>query len=43
MLDRFAPLAHLLWMFVKAALNGFENVFMLPSRDPMSESGHEPT
>ena len=34
MLDRLAPLAHLLGMFIKPTLNGFENVLMLPSRDP---------
>jgi hypothetical protein len=34
MLDRFAPLAHLLRMLVEPALNGFENVLMLPSCDP---------
>jgi hypothetical protein len=34
MLDRFAPLAHLLRMLVEPALNGFENVLMLQSCDP---------
>src|ERR1700685_985574 len=34
MLDRFASLTHLLRMFVKPTLNGFENVLMLPSCDP---------
>ena len=34
MLDRFAPLAHLLRMLVEPALNGFENVLMFPSGDP---------
>ena len=33
MLDRLAPLAHLLRMLVEPALNGFENVLMFPSRD----------
>lgn len=34
MFDCLATLAHLLGMFVKPTLNGFENVLMLPSRDP---------
>jgi hypothetical protein len=34
MLDRLASLAHLLRMLVEPALNGFENMLMLPSRDP---------
>ncbi len=33
MLDRLAPLAHLLRMLVESPLNGFEKVFMLPSGD----------
>jgi hypothetical protein len=33
-LDRFAPLPHLFRMFVEPALNGFENVLMLPACDP---------
>ena len=33
MLDRFAPLAHLLRMLVEPPLYGFENMLMLPSRD----------
>src|SRR6187455_222327 len=39
MLDRFAPLAHLLRMFVEPALHGFENVLMLPSGDPTLLAG----
>jgi hypothetical protein len=34
MFDRLAPLAHLLGMFIKPTLNGFENMLMLPLRDP---------
>src|SRR5271167_3637373 len=34
MLDRFAPLAHLLRMLVEPALNGFKNMLVFPSRDP---------
>src|SRR6266550_1180798 len=34
MLDRLAPLLHLLRMLVESPLNGFEEVFMLPSGDP---------
>src|SRR5205823_2154117 len=34
MLDRFAPLAHLLRMLIEATLDYLENVLMLPSRDP---------
>ena len=34
MLDRLAPLAHLLRMLVEPALHGFENMLVLPSRDP---------
>ena len=33
-LDRFAPLAHLLRMLVEPALNRLENMLMLPSGDP---------
>jgi hypothetical protein len=32
--DRLAPLAHLRRMLVEPSLYGFENVLMLPSRDP---------
>ena len=39
MLDGFAPLAHFLWMLVEPPLNGFENVLMLPSRDPSLFTG----
>ncbi len=39
MLDRLAPLAHLLRMLVEAPLNGFEKVFMLPSADPPLPAG----
>ncbi len=34
MLDRLAPLAHLLGMLVEPALDGLENILMLPTRDP---------
>jgi hypothetical protein len=34
MLDRFAPLAHLLRMLVEPALHRLKNVLMLPSGDP---------
>ena len=32
-LDRLAPLAHLLWMFVEPALHRLENMLMVPSGD----------
>ena len=35
MLDRLAPLAHLLRMFVEPPLDGLKNLFVLPARDPM--------
>jgi hypothetical protein len=34
MLDRLAPLTHLLGMFVEPLLHRFENMLMLPSGDP---------
>src|SRR5690348_4542290 len=34
MLDRLAPLAHLLRMLVEPALHRLQNVLMLPSGDP---------
>ena len=34
MLDRLAPLAHLLGMLVEPALDGLENVLVLPTGDP---------
>jgi hypothetical protein len=39
MLDRFAPLPHLLWVLIEPALHGFENVLMLPSGDPTLLAG----
>jgi hypothetical protein len=39
MLDRFALLPHRLWMLIEPALNGFENVLMLPSGDPTLLAG----
>ena len=39
MLDRLAPLAHLLRMLVEPALHGLENVLMLPSGDPSLLAG----
>jgi hypothetical protein len=39
MLDRFTSLPHLLWMLVEPPLNRFENVLMLPSRDPSLLTG----
>jgi hypothetical protein len=36
MLDRLAPLAHLLRMVVEPALHRFENMLMLPSGDASS-------
>jgi hypothetical protein len=38
-LDRLAPLAHLLRMLVEPALNGFKNMLMFPSRDPSFLAG----
>ena len=34
MLDRLAPLAHFSRVLVEPALNGFENMLVLPTRDP---------
>src|SRR6516165_12205030 len=34
MLDRLAPLAHFFRVLVEPALDGFENMLMLPARDP---------
>src|SRR3984885_9489768 len=34
MLDRFATLARGLWVCIKALLHGFEQMLMLPSRNP---------
>jgi hypothetical protein len=34
MYDRFAPLTHLLGMFVEPALDSLKNMLMLPTRDP---------
>jgi hypothetical protein len=39
MLNRLAPLAHLLRMLVEPVLDGFENVLMLPSGDPSLLAG----
>src|SRR6266576_4473287 len=39
MLDRLAPLAHFFRMLVEPALHGFENMLMLPSRDPSFLAG----
>src|SRR5437763_7770591 len=39
MLDRFAPLAHLFRVLVEPALHGFENMLMLPARDPSFLAG----
>jgi NADPH:quinone reductase-like Zn-dependent oxidoreductase len=36
-LDRFASLANFLRMFIEPALDGFEDVLVLPSRDPRRE------
>jgi len=33
-LDRLAPLAHFSRVLVEPALNGFENMLVLPTRDP---------
>src|SRR5262249_25645013 len=34
MFDRLTPLAHFFRMLVEPALNGLENMLMLPTRDP---------
>ncbi len=34
MLDRLAPLAHFFWVLVEPALDGVENLLMVPTRDP---------
>src|SRR6516162_5657130 len=39
MLDRLAPLAHFLRVLVEPALDGFENMFVLPTRDPSLFAG----
>src|SRR5580704_8205085 len=39
MLDRLAPPAHFLRMLVEPALDGFENMLMLPARDPSLFAG----
>src|SRR5207342_248609 len=39
MLDRLAPLSHLLRMFVEPALHRIENVLVLPSGDPSLLTG----
>src|SRR4029077_5773476 len=39
MLDRLAPLAHLLRMLVEPALHCLENVLLLPSGDPSFLAG----
>jgi hypothetical protein len=39
MLDRLAPLAHLVWMLVEPALDSLENVLVLPSGDPSFFAG----
>src|SRR5690242_17363515 len=39
MLDRLAPLAHFFWVLVEPALDGFENMLMLPARDPSLLAG----
>jgi hypothetical protein len=36
MLNRLAPAAHGLGILIQSLLHGFENVFVLPSRDPAS-------
>src|ERR1700730_6040615 len=38
-LDRLAPLAHFSRMLVEPALNGLENMLMLPTRDPSLLAG----
>jgi hypothetical protein len=39
MLDRLAPLAHFFRVLVEPALHGFENMLMLPARDPSFLAG----
>src|SRR5467141_703737 len=39
MLDRLAPPAHFLRVLVEPALDGFENMLMLPARDPSFLAG----
>src|SRR5262249_53147308 len=39
MLDRLAPLAHFFWVLVEPALDGLENLLMLPTRDPSLLAG----
>ena len=39
MLDRLAPLAHFFRVLVEPALDGFENMLMLPARDPALLAG----
>jgi hypothetical protein len=39
MLDRLAPLAHFFRVLVEPALDGFENMLMLPARDPSLLAG----
>src|SRR6185437_9565185 len=39
MLDRLAPLAHFFRVLVEPALDGFENMLMLPARDPSFLAG----
>src|SRR5208283_226103 len=51
MLNRFTPLAHFFRILVEPALNGLENLLMLPTRDPslfvggmcMAARGHAST
>ena len=38
-LDRLASLPHFFWVLVEPALNGFENMLMLPTRDPSLLAG----
>jgi hypothetical protein len=39
MFDRLTPLAHFFRMLVEPALNGLENLLMLPTRDPSLLAG----
>src|SRR5262249_6347879 len=39
MLNRLAPLAHFFRVLVEPALDGFENMLMLPARDPSLLAG----
>src|SRR6201982_2539578 len=39
MLDRLAPVAHFFRVLVEPALDGFENMLMLPARDPSLLAG----